>query len=165
MQLPVTNVDSDDVTRTPLEQYVGEAASGGADIQPEPSRDGDLKHVERVRELDAAAAHPWVLGRCHPDLHFVRHLHTGFRRRVADHLDVAREDQRLGFFARLGEPARHEEHVETSLARAHDVRRTTQSAIAPSRELLKRAEARASCARVRHAWASARERSSPNNAG
>ena len=55
VELAVGDVERDDVLRPALEQAVGEAAGGGADVERAAAADVDLQGVERVRELDAAA--------------------------------------------------------------------------------------------------------------
>ena len=60
VQLAVADVEGDHVPRAALQQHVGEAAGRGADIDAEPAGHVDREHVERVRQLDAAAADPRV---------------------------------------------------------------------------------------------------------
>ena len=55
VELAVGDVERDDVLGAALEQAVGEAAGGGADVQRAAAGDVEPERVERVGELDAAA--------------------------------------------------------------------------------------------------------------
>ena len=52
----MTDVERDHAARAALEEHVGEAARRGADVERLATVDGDAEGVERVRELDSAAA-------------------------------------------------------------------------------------------------------------
>ena len=54
-QLAVGDVERDDMRGPALQQAVGEAAGGGADVERVATRDVDAERVERVGELDPAA--------------------------------------------------------------------------------------------------------------
>ena len=56
VELPAADVERDDAGRAALQQDVGEAAGGGADIERAASVRVDAERVERAGELDAAAA-------------------------------------------------------------------------------------------------------------
>ena len=55
VELPVADVERDHARRAALEQDVGEAAGRRADVEAVEARGVDAEHVERVRELLAAA--------------------------------------------------------------------------------------------------------------
>ena len=56
IELAVADVERDDAGRAALEQHVGEAAGRRADVERAAPVRVDAERVERVRELDAAAA-------------------------------------------------------------------------------------------------------------
>ena len=56
VELAVADVERDDPRRAAPEQDVGEPAGRGADVERETSGHVDAEDVQRVRELDAAAA-------------------------------------------------------------------------------------------------------------
>ena len=56
VELPVAHVERDHLARAALQQHVGEAAGGRADVERERAGDVDAERVERVRELQPAAA-------------------------------------------------------------------------------------------------------------
>src|SRR4051812_47442797 len=60
MQLAVPHVNRINAGRSLLQQTVGEAARGGADISADAPCRVDVEGVERVRKLHAAAADVWV---------------------------------------------------------------------------------------------------------
>ena len=55
VELAVGDVQGDHVGRSALEQAVGEAAGGRADVERAAAGDGEPERVERVGELDPAA--------------------------------------------------------------------------------------------------------------
>ena len=63
VELPVADVERDDARGAALQQHVGEAAGRGADVERLAAGDGDAEGVERVRELQAAAADVGVVRR------------------------------------------------------------------------------------------------------
>ena len=68
VELPVADVERDDARRAALQQHVGEAAGRGADVERLAPRTAMLKCVERVRELEAAAADVRMVRRDERDL-------------------------------------------------------------------------------------------------
>ena len=63
VDLPVADVERDDARGAALQQHVGEAAGRGADVERLAPVDGDAEGVERVRELEPAAADVRMIGR------------------------------------------------------------------------------------------------------
>ena len=57
VELAVSDVDGVDLLRAALEEAVGEAAGGGADVEPGHSRGVDSEGVEGVGQLDAPASY------------------------------------------------------------------------------------------------------------
>src|SRR5262249_60396840 len=57
-ELPMTDIDGIDAPGTAGQQYVGEAAGRGADVERDALLGLDRKMIERVGELDAAARYP-----------------------------------------------------------------------------------------------------------
>ena len=105
IELPVADVERDDVARAALQQDVGEAAGGGADIERAAALDVDVERVERVRELDAAAADVGMVGRGQLDAASLADRRAGFRHDVAVDAHLAGENQRARPFARRRQPA------------------------------------------------------------
>ena len=68
VELPVTDVQRDDARGAALEQDVGEAASRRADVERLASGDVDAEGVERVRQLEPAAADIGMVGRDERDV-------------------------------------------------------------------------------------------------
>ena len=77
--------------------------------------DVDAERVERVRELEAAAADPGVIRLPKRDLRGVVHQRSGLGHAHAVDVDVAGDQQRAGAFAGLRQPARDEQLIETGL--------------------------------------------------
>ena len=63
VELAVTDVERDDVARAALQEHVGEPAGGRADVQRGSPRSRPRECVERVRQLQAAAAHERMIRR------------------------------------------------------------------------------------------------------
>src|SRR5687767_14340004 len=63
VQLPMANIECDDAPSATLQQHVGEAAGGCPDVEALAPPNLDVKRVERVGQLEAAAAGVWVIGR------------------------------------------------------------------------------------------------------
>ena len=76
VDLAVADVERDDADGAALEQDVGEAAGGGADVERLASVHGDGKRIERVRELEAAAADVRMIGRNQRDVRQGVDLHA-----------------------------------------------------------------------------------------
>ena len=57
VELPVGDVERDDVRAAPLQQAVGEAAGRGADVERLAPGDGKPEGVQSIGELDPAARH------------------------------------------------------------------------------------------------------------
>ena len=113
VQLAVADVDGDHARHAVLEQVVGEAAGGRADVDAVAPVELDLELLERVRELLAA---PGDEARRPVDreLGVVGHLVAGLV--VAG--NEAREHERLRLRAALRQAALDEQDVESLLHRA-----------------------------------------------
>ena len=69
IELAVADVERDDAPRAALEQHVGESAGRGADVERRAVRSTSMREdVERVRELDPAAADVGMIGTVDRDL-------------------------------------------------------------------------------------------------
>ena len=112
VDLPVADVERDDARGAALEQDVGEAAGGGADIQRLAAVDGDGERVERVRELQPAAADVRMVWRDQRDVRGRIDLCAGFRVRLAVNADLAGQNQRARPLARRRQPFIDNELVE-----------------------------------------------------
>src|SRR5438477_10678592 len=110
VQLTVTDVERDHVRGSALEQDVGEPAGGGADVETVPPGRVDRERLERVRELDPPARDVGLsLG--DRELHGLVHLLA--RLLVPGH--PARQQERLGLGAALGEPALDQQDIDPFL--------------------------------------------------
>ena len=97
----------------------------------EPAADVDAEGVERVRELDPAAADVGMVGTVDRHLGVGGDAGAGLGDRLAVDADLAGEDQRPRPLARRGEAALDEQHVEPEPV-LQCVRATTQRAMAAS---------------------------------
>src|SRR5690606_33144829 len=79
VELTVTDVERDDPAGAALQQHVGEAAGGGADVERLSPLDGNAKGVERVRQLHAAAADIRMVRLYQLNRRVVCHLGAGLR--------------------------------------------------------------------------------------
>ena len=68
VELSVPDVEGDDLPRAALQQHVGEAASRRADVERVPAGDVDAERLERVGQLQAAAADIRMIRRRQGDL-------------------------------------------------------------------------------------------------
>src|ERR1051326_7080749 len=124
VELPRAYIHRVDAGRAALQEYVREAAGGGADVETDPSRhfDGEVPHG--AGELQPAPAHVgWFRE------HFQRaiglHHLSRLGRFLAVGANLARHDERLGLFTGFGETALHHQTVQPGL---HDLRWTMRSA-------------------------------------
>ena len=118
VHLVVADVERHHVGRAAPQQDVREATGRGPDIEGLAPLDGDVEGVEGMDELEGAPSDVGVIG--------LAHLHVGVladevtrlgRRRRPRQADVSGEDQGTCPFARRGEPALHEQHVEPHAGR------------------------------------------------
>jgi hypothetical protein len=79
VELAVRDVERHHVRGAALQQAVGEAAGGGADVQRPAPLDRHAQGIERVRELDPAARHVFG-GSVDAQLHVLVHHLPGLRR-------------------------------------------------------------------------------------
>ncbi len=127
-QLPIeltgAAIDGMHAGRSGLQEDVGEAAGGRADIEADFAGDVERKVVQRARELESAAAH---VGRAGEHVHgaIVRDQVAGFGRLLPVDAHLSGHDEGLGFLAGFGETAVDHQTVQPSL---HDLRRTIRSA-------------------------------------
>src|SRR5438128_7050511 len=110
MQLPVTDVERDHAPRATLEQDVGEAAGGRADVDRVDPGDVESERVERVRELVPGARD---VGRRTLDRQLGRLVDLSARLVVARH--EPDEHERLRLRAALDEAALHQQYVQSFL--------------------------------------------------
>ena len=108
---PAPHIHGVHARRSALQQAVGEAARGGADIEADLARDVERKVAQRARQFESAAAD---IGRAREHLHRAivvdRLAGLGGLLPVDQHL--AGHDQRLRFLAGFGEAALHQQTVE-----------------------------------------------------
>ena len=114
MELIVADVHRGDARRAVLQQAVGEAARRRADVEAVEPLDGESEMRERALELPAAAAHE-ALGRLDLDLRVVSHAVAGLGVGDALHAHLPLAHEALRERARLREPARHQQFVETDV--------------------------------------------------
>src|SRR5664279_5510334 len=110
--------------RSGLQQDVGEAAGGRADIQADLAGDVEGEVAQRAGQLESAAAY---VGGTREDFEDAIILHgvSGFGGLLPVEAHLAGHDQGLGFLAGFGETAVHHQTVQPCL---HDLRRTIKSA-------------------------------------
>ena len=115
VELAVADVERDDAARAALEQHVGEPAGRGADVERLAAVDGDAECVERMRQLDAAAADVRMVRLLERDRR--RHPATGvpgFLRGLAVDQHDAGQNQRARTLARRRQAALR--RADTSIA-------------------------------------------------
>jgi hypothetical protein len=100
IQLAVTDVECNDARGAALQQYISEAAGRCADVQAFASTDLDMEGVERVSELEAAAAGVWMIRYEQGDRGVIVNRRAGFRRRPLVHRHLPSQDQRACTFTR-----------------------------------------------------------------
>jgi hypothetical protein len=159
IELAVSDVECDDAPRAALQEHVGEAPCRGPDVERQASRHVETEDVERVRELDAAAAHIGMIGAAHRDDGVRRDAGARLAGRLAVHGDDTGEDQRACALARRRQAALDEQDVYPSGV-LQWVRDTTQRA-RPGSCPPRPAFARLSSARSMHSPASRRDSARP----
>jgi hypothetical protein len=117
MQLVMTHVERNHVTRAMLQEHIGETASGRADVESEASVYVDVKDLEGMGELDPATADPRVLGRGDADIGVGRNQRARFECGLTRHDDLASENQRARLLARFDEAAMDQQCVKAHAAR------------------------------------------------
>ena len=110
MQLPVADVDRDHAGNAVLEQTVGEAAGGRADVDRVATVELDLEPLERVGELLAAAGDE-ARRPVDRKLGILRHLVT----RLVEARHEPGEHERLSLRPALRQPTFDEQDVEALL--------------------------------------------------
>ena len=115
VQLAVADVERDHVGGAALQPDVGEAAGRGADVERDASGGIDGKDVERVRELDATAAHPRMIRTGDANLGIDPDQAAGLVGGTPVDHHLTGEDHRACFLARLSEPPLNDQRVEPLL--------------------------------------------------
>ena len=156
VELVVPDVERDHARGAVLQQDVGEAAGGRADVERRDALDAHLKCFERMRELDAAAADPRMIGLAHVDVGGLVDERAGLRHAHAVDVDVARQQHGPRSFSRLRESAGDEQLIESDPGH-QAVRPRLQVAISASRPPMR---SRASAATARATASAARRRDS-----
>ena len=118
VQLTLPHVDRVDARRAALQDAVGEAAGGRADVEHDHPRHVDAEVVERTLELLAAAGHEARPGFDRDD-RVLRHRGRGAVGAVAGDAHRAGEDQRLGALAARCELTLDQQLIETYAACHH----------------------------------------------
>src|ERR1035437_1130714 len=117
IELTVADVERDDAGGSSLQQHVGEAAGRGADIEGAAAGGIHGEGLERVRELDAAAADVRMVGHGELDAGIRGGGRAGLRDDLAVYPHLAGEDERTGAFTRRRQPAIEDKCVETGCFR------------------------------------------------
>ena len=112
IELAVADVQRDDARRPAAKQDVGEAAGRGADVERETAGHLDPEDIQRVRELDAAAADVWMVRFDERDVRVGCDRRAGLGDDLAVDADEPGEDQRPRALARRGHPARDQRGIE-----------------------------------------------------
>ena len=155
MELAAADVERDHVGGTALEQHVGEAPGRRTDVEAVPAGRVDTEHVERVRQL-LAAARDVRRRRRHRQLGRLVHLLP--RLLVAG--NEPGEDERLRLGAALGQPPLDQQHVEAPF---QDVRAARPETIPARTEVSAGISNSSACARSAVWSASARAPSAPRS--
>ena len=113
VQLTVADVERNDANSTALQQDVSEATRRCADVQALAPSDLDVKGVERVRELQAAAPGIGVIRRQESDCRLIVDRGAGLGGGSIVDGDLPGEDQCARTFARRRESAFDDELIET----------------------------------------------------
>ena len=113
VQLTVTDVERHDPHGAALQQHVGKAARRCADVEAFAPTDFDVKCIERVRELEAAAAGIRVIRRHECDGGLIVDRGACLGRRLIVHGDLSGQYQRARTLARRSESAFDDELVQT----------------------------------------------------
>ena len=160
VQLRVPDVQGNDMARPALEEHIGEAAGGGANVEGHCAGGVDTERVERLHQLQSTATDPGMVGTDHADLGV--HVHHGPRllRAVPTDVDLPGENQGASLLAGLDQPLVHQQGVEAHPG-GHVRRSTIQRAMPARCESRRPAAASASSARARHCAASNFDSSSP----
>ena len=175
----MADVERDDARGAALQQHVGEAAGGGADVERLAAGDVDAEGVERVRELEPAAADVRVVRRGSATSASASTSVPAFVTDLAVDRDLAGQDQRARPLARRRQAAFDDELIEANhsdrLPRWH---RSTAFTVDrfndPLAPMSERASAsrqvravakRCARARSRHSAAMRRDASRPKSAG
>ena len=99
VQLIVSDVERDHVACAALQQHVGEAAGRRSDVERPSSFDGNPEHVQRVRQLEAAAADVGMVGRGQFDQRDAAIWCAGLRHHLPVDADLSGEDHGARAFA------------------------------------------------------------------
>ena len=121
VQLTVADVERHDAHGAALQQHVGEAARRCADVQALASADLDVKRIERMRELEAAATGIRVIRRQERDGRLIVDRSAGLGGGSIVDGDLSGQDQCARTFARRSESAFDDELIQTD-ARHHRLR-------------------------------------------
>ena len=117
----MSDVEGHDADGAALQQHVGEAAGGGADVERLAAGDGHVKGVERVGQLHASAPDVRMIRRNQRDIGIVGNLGARFRHRLPADADLSGQDQRPRAFARGGKALVHDELIEPKFHDAPDL--------------------------------------------
>jgi hypothetical protein len=111
VELTVADVERHDANGAALQQRIGETTRRCADVQALAPTDLDVKRIEGVRELEAAATGIRVVWCDERDHSLVVDGGAGFRRRAIVNRDLTRKDERACPFARRRKSAFDDELV------------------------------------------------------
>jgi hypothetical protein len=114
IDLPMANVERDDVCGASFEKDVREAPGGGTDVERLATFNGDVERVEGVRQLHAAATDIRVIGREETEVGGGVDLRAGFRFDLAVNKDLSRQNQRSCALSRRREAPFHDELIQAN---------------------------------------------------
>ena len=129
IELAVADVERDHAFGASLQQYVGKPTGRRPDVERAPACRIDVKHVESVRELDAAPSDVRMIGRGQLKLGIWSHRRPCLRDDLSIDVDAPGKDQRPSSLPRDGKSTLNEGKVKANFRRRHAV----LSDIQPSR--------------------------------
>ena len=162
IELAGADIDGVDARRAALQQAIGEAAGGGADVEADLARDIDREMIERGFQLESAAAD---VARLREQFDLARRVdvRAGLVGLLPVDQHLAGQDQRLRFLARFGEAALDHEQIQPEASwRRRQARRCTMRSASSRRRSARSSNGRnARCAASRSSSAISRDRSRP----
>ncbi len=134
VELVVADVEGDNPGRAALQQHVGEAARGSADVEGNNAGGINAKGVERVRKLEPATTDPGMIGSAKHDLDVAGDRCARFGDRMPSDQDIAGQNQRPRPFARRNESALDEQLIKSRLQEAISSTGTCERPVGQLRE-------------------------------
>lgn len=113
----MTDIDRIDPGRAAGQKHIGEASSGGAQIETDLARRIDSQMPQRKVELYAASGNPGMIAFPKLQQAIFRELLAGFREEAPVALDLACSDQGLGPASAVSQASRHKQEIGPHLDR------------------------------------------------